>query len=121
MTCDNILATCHCKISGGCAPFCGSVVLLARLPVRRAKSGMDSNKKISWLLSLDYWSILLPDFLFTVVIIILCRRDQTSIVRRGGSSDLRESFWANFSPLFSCRSPQAALKFSYRSDRVPRY
>ena len=33
---------------------------------------------------------------------------------------LRESFGANISPLSSCRSPQAALKFSYRSDRVTR-
>ena len=30
-------------------------------------------------------------------------------------------FGADFSPLSSCRIPQAALKFSYRSDRVTRY
>ena len=30
------------------------------------------------------------------------------------------SFWADFSPRSSCRSPQAALKLSYRSDRVTR-
>ena len=31
------------------------------------------------------------------------------------------SFWANFIPLSSCRGPQAAPKFSYRSDIVTRY
>ena len=30
-------------------------------------------------------------------------------------------FGADFSRLSSCRDPQAALKFSYRSDRVTRY
>ena len=30
------------------------------------------------------------------------------------------SFWADFMPLSSCRSPQAALKVSYRSDGATR-
>ena len=37
---------------------------------------------------------------------------------RGGR--LRDSCWADFSPLSSCRSPQTALNCSYRSDRVTR-
>ena len=37
-----------------------------------------------------------------------------------GDPGLQGSFWANFRPLSSCRSPQAALKFSYCSDRVTR-
>ena len=33
---------------------------------------------------------------------------------------LRESIWANFGPLSSCRDPQAAPKCSKRGDSVTR-
>ena len=44
------------------------------------------------------------------------RRDD--VLRLGSSCGNR--FRADFSPFSSCRSPQPALKFSYRSDRVTR-
>ena len=39
----------------------------------------------------------------------------------GEAEACESSFWADFSPLSSCRSPQTALKFFYRSERMTRY